>query len=327
MREGRFIETKKETTNTFIERTSQYDSDLFDKDVFDYRKVRQNRRSLMGAEGDVNDVRKANPEQKKIIKAVIIEAEIVFNQYSSRAVRLSPSNILLMSREGARKRYPNIEKNTGGFCDTKGIVYLVTFPGITRSHLGHMLAHELTHLAGFNRFRAVQKDNGEPGFINDRNGIEIGNPQKGMQEDLGGYKYFHALNEAITEKIAIIISKRIKDKTNILDEDFKMLDEMFGPEKKPENFVLRKKEQDETIENGAFAMSNFYPALVHDLERACEELYKKNQERFGSAEDVFRVFAEAYFSGKLLTLARLIEKTYGDGMFRNLSKYRPEDYE
>jgi hypothetical protein len=52
----------------------------------------------------------------------------------------------------------------------------------------------------------------------------------------------------------------------------------------------------------------------------CEKLYQKNQERFSSAEEVFKFFAQAAMTGKLLPVARLIEATYGKGSFRSVGE-------
>jgi hypothetical protein len=49
-----------------------------------------------------------------------------------------------------------------------------------------------------------------------------------------------------------------------------------------------------------------------------KEIYERNREHFTSTEEVFRVFAEAVLSGRLLELARLIDQTFGKGAFRKL---------
>ena len=46
------------------------------------------------------------------------------------------------------------------------------------------------------------------------------------------------------------------------------------------------------------------------------EIYVKNSESFSSEEDVFKMFAEAVMTGRLLKVARIIEKTFGKGSFR-----------
>ena len=50
-----------------------------------------------------------------------------------------------------------------------------------------------------------------------------------------------------------------------------------------------------------------------------EEICKKNPE-FSSTDQVFDIFAKAVMTGKLLKVARLIEKTFGMGSFREIGE-------
>jgi len=56
------------------------------------------------------------------------------------------------------------------------------------------------------------------------------------------------------------------------------------------------------------------------LDEFVEEIYEKNKEQFDSEEDVFKIFTQATIGGQLLPLARIWEKTYGKGSFRDLGK-------
>ena len=51
-----------------------------------------------------------------------------------------------------------------------------------------------------------------------------------------------------------------------------------------------------------------------------DELYVKNKDDFESREQVFDLFANATLTGRLLTVARLIEKTFGKGSFRMIGE-------
>lgn len=56
------------------------------------------------------------------------------------------------------------------------------------------------------------------------------------------------------------------------------------------------------------------------LDKTVKEIYEKNKDEFESEEEIFNLFARATMSGRLLPLARVIEKTYGKGAFRKLGK-------
>jgi hypothetical protein len=54
------------------------------------------------------------------------------------------------------------------------------------------------------------------------------------------------------------------------------------------------------------------------LNYVCAEIQKQFPEQFKSPDDVYKVFLNAHFTGKLLPIARLVEKTFGEGSFRLL---------
>ena len=56
------------------------------------------------------------------------------------------------------------------------------------------------------------------------------------------------------------------------------------------------------------------------LNNTIEDVWLNNQEDFESRKDVEDVFIDAQINGRLLPLARLIEKTYGKGSFRKLGE-------
>lgn len=51
-----------------------------------------------------------------------------------------------------------------------------------------------------------------------------------------------------------------------------------------------------------------------------DDIFSKNKDSFETTEDIFKLFAEYYFAGKVMPIARLVEKTYGKGSFRNIEK-------
>ena len=61
------------------------------------------------------------------------------------------------------------------------------------------------------------------------------------------------------------------------------------------------------------------------LDYVCTEIQKQFPEKDQSADNVFKVFLKAHFTGRLLPIARLVEKTFGKGSFRVLSSMGIED--
>lgn len=54
------------------------------------------------------------------------------------------------------------------------------------------------------------------------------------------------------------------------------------------------------------------------LNYVCSEIQKQFPDQYQSADDVFKVFLNAHFTGRLLPIARLVEKIFGEGSFRLL---------
>ncbi|MFZ2072547.1 MAG: hypothetical protein WAV10_02630, partial [Minisyncoccia bacterium] len=54
------------------------------------------------------------------------------------------------------------------------------------------------------------------------------------------------------------------------------------------------------------------------LNFVCAEIQKQFPDQYQSADEVYKVFLNAHFTGKLLELARLVDGTFGEGSFRLL---------
>lgn len=58
----------------------------------------------------------------------------------------------------------------------------------------------------------------------------------------------------------------------------------------------------------------------YELSQFIDSLYEKAPHEFASKEEIFDMFARANFTGKLLPLARKVEKILGKGAFRNIAE-------
>ncbi|MEK7508328.1 MAG: hypothetical protein AAB568_00535 [Patescibacteria group bacterium] len=70
-----------------------------------------------------------------------------------------------------------------------------------------------------------------------------------------------------------------------------------------------------------FLGGDFEPSYAAErkfLKSLIKKIYEKNRGEFESKEEVFKLFADATISGRLLPLARAVEKTFGKGYFRDL---------
>jgi len=60
--------------------------------------------------------------------------------------------------------------------------------------------------------------------------------------------------------------------------------------------------------------------LIEKFENICNTFYENNKDDFTSVEDVVKLFIDATLNGNLLPVARLMDKTYGEGSFVKLGR-------
>lgn len=171
--------------------------------------------------------------------------------------------------------------------------------------LARVIGHELIHFAGFQSITANLKKRSLSFRVGGVNTL-VG---KGDEKEY----YFTYLNEAITEELTEKFEKKYFSLIPGLSEDTKIRN--------------REKEKIKGGDNRTAADTtksklegNEYLKGRKKLKEIIKEIQLKNPRQFDSEEDVFNVFAEAYFTGKRLMLAKLIEKTYGEGSFRKLGE-------
>ena len=80
--------------------------------------------------------------------------------------------------------------------------------------------------------------------------------------------------------------------------------------------IIREKENDWKIIS--------YVAHREVLTYICAEIQKEFPERYKSSDDVFKEFIKAHFTGQLLLISSLVEKTFGEVSFRILGNMTPE---
>lgn len=76
--------------------------------------------------------------------------------------------------------------------------------------------------------------------------------------------------------------------------------------------------------NGSYRRFSYLPQR-RVLGYICEEIQKQFSHEYQDTEAVFRVFLKAHFTGQLLPIARLVEKTFGEETFRLLGEMGTSD--
>ncbi len=90
-------------------------------------------------------------------------------------------------------------------------------------------------------------------------------------------------------------------------------------EEKVKNNPLFKEELEALKQEGK-SVDTTRQGEVVEFFKLVKSLYEKNKETFSSEDEVVTLFQKAQVSGNILSVARLIEKTFGKGMFRKLGE-------
>lgn len=181
----------------------------------------------------------------------------------------------------------------------------------------HTLVHELIHANAFHSVTIVE-DKEATSHSSSKNQFMIGRRgglsvrKRGTEVDTPGEYFFEVIDEAVTEELTKRFCERFFG-------EIPLLQETFQKQKEYENPLLALIDEAEQPKTHKYYMSERI-----DLGILLDILYQKNQDIFDSYEEVFKLFSTAALTGRLLPLARLIEKTLGKDMLRKIGEATKE---
>lgn len=173
--------------------------------------------------------------------------------------------------------------------------------------------HEIIHLKNFLAIEA-HEDLHKPY----RSGLKVNTSRK-KEERIGFFTVFSGLNEAVVSEIEKRYFWQIIQQNQFLTNEY--------------NWQISKdaqglkdkiaKEEDITPDEIIWVSKdgkdyNLFPYYDQRkvLNYIVERIYKDNREKFNSTDEVMKLFSRSHFDGKLLRIAKLIEKSFGRGSFR-----------
>lgn len=258
---------------------------------------------------------KKTPEQKEVIAFINQELPKFVKRYGADPLFISEDKIHIVPSGF----FPNRKKLEGMYSLENQRIYLMQGKSLILLRLAKNLVHEILHFYSFQSLETIQEGNE----------LFLGNARRlGLNVSVSKEKegtYFHYLDEAVIEELTKRFFKEYLRKCRFLKEDFKTIDEFVADapievRNHPEDIAYAMLEENKKdIE--VFLVPFAYPDEREALDNLIINLYDRNKNDFNSKEEIFELFARAGMSGRILPLARLIEKTFGKGSFRELGKH------
>jgi len=269
------------------------------------------------------------PEEQKLLRKLEYpksEIELVLINFANKETSLlmqeagiEPYNI---STENYHLLPPELYERFVGKTQTRGVTSY-TKQGILLNaehfrdnpvNFGATVLHETLHLKSHFSVK-LQEKNGAAYY---RAGISSFHTLQQF-----GYKGYHEHFRGLHEAIVTETGKRLLKKMLELPELEKEKNWLESDEAKAAKRKLAEEKQiaeDDIIWIDKNDINN-WEVIPYLQQRAvltylCSEIQKEFSKQYKNHDDVYELFLKAHFTGKLLEIARLIEKTFGKGSFR-----------
>ncbi|MBU1290099.1 hypothetical protein KKG85_02570 [Patescibacteria group bacterium] len=256
----------------------------------------------------------ANQETNKLMREAGVET-----------YNISAENYHIIPPELYKEIIGSGNHSAGAFFVKQGVVFNAEEYRDNLAHFGSVAFHETLHLKGYYSIE-VEEKNEKVEKTSYREGMTVGSSQR--HDHYGGqHRHFVGLHEAIVSaQEKIFLSKLFETPEMKEEKEWMMSDEA----KKFKKELAKKKNisEDEIIyvnkkcEGGWFFS---YLPQRQTLDYVCGEIQKEFPNQYQSADDVSKEFLKSHFTGHLLPIARLVEKTFGEGSFRLLGNMTDKD--
>jgi hypothetical protein len=231
---------------------------------------------------EIEDIElKKTPRHQEIIDIAAHAVDAYLVEYGRKKIIAVPAEKIHLLRQGGVSEYTQGRLANGVHAGLFGSI--LTDIGSNDIQTALHVFHELFHTKSFQVLQTTGKHGGNGDIAVYRTGFMVSSRD-------GKRKYFDSIEEVITA------------------------------------YMERKFYRDILFTHPAFqndVANNIVPEFsrpeeLQDLHDLVTDLYEQNKTEFASEDEVMRLFIEAEATGHLLRVARLVEKTYGKGSFREL---------
>ena len=280
---------------------------------------------------DVKEKEKT-PEQQQLIERINHEMHDFLAQYGLDSIVVPAENVHVLDKtkfteEELKKIQQQFGTENGFYYALKQGVAIMKDYNTSKLSFMQTLVHELLHLQGFYSYQksepegadlTLKKQNDSVSMNIRRSGFSIGTTD-------GKRLLFHKLNESVITELEIRFERAYMMQWPELESELQARDNYIEQVAKRDSVSIERVKQTVAGIKGDEVSGYKWVSYPYHKERLqfnslVDSLYEKNKGDFESREDVFKLFAEATLNGRLLPIARLIEKTYGKGSFRMIGE-------
>lgn len=270
------------------------------------------------------------PELETVIKRVNVQMKEFLGQYGIETLDIPVENVHVLDRaKFSPEELKEITKETtNAFCSNKYQEIWLLQEQTDKKDSYRSLVHEVIHMQGFNSYQQGTEESHEFSLVSDKGEeLYLRNRRTGLEimDKKHDTLYFSKLNEALTEELTSrFVLKYFKDwpeiAVEVAEHEEKILRVAESMKMLGELDELRMYVRDIfDVTDESFIHSKY---AYHDerikLNVLIETLYDENRDTQKSTDEVLRLFINAALKGRLLPIARLIEKTFGKGTFRTM---------
>jgi len=250
-------------------------------------------------------------EEERVIEEINQRMNNLVGEYGGQPLQITSDHIHIIDfdklKPNEKAFFEKIMKGSAQYISSRQVILMKK--GMPIDSFAKHILHEVIH---FNSFQSYNF-NGENKLSSRRHGLRM--TKKGGDEE-----FFLHYDEAITEELVIRFRERY----------FKDIPELAEGVVKRDEWIKRLKPESEHLgedvawvddsEKEPTFYRNSYPEYRKRFNRLLSEILKRNPDHFSYKEEVFKLFAQSYFTGNVLEVARIIESTFGEGSFRKLAE-------
>lgn len=315
MNEGKFLKSLNgERGNMYVRKGGHVPSESFHAGFDELQEEILSRSSMEALKVKQFEIEK-DEDDIRVINRAVDGVRGVLKSFGAEEAMVSSSLVHLVEPEYFNRKDGDLSGTTGGADAVSQVVVVEKSRLATRSKIAIVSFHELMHHASFQRVGVVQnteESGAEMLAVLERNGFNMAvkkDPQKML---------FYYLTEMVVEKLTKEFVEKIRTESDF-KEEFDYIEEQLAErgESRPWGGYMEVGFDDTGKE--IWHLSEAYKEEVERFEGILSEMATQNPQ-FASSEEVFYIFVRGLLSGRLLEIARLLEKTYGKGAFRKLGE-------